>query len=34
MGPRRTVDFGLTPHSVYEIVVFQAERHTQGRATR
>src|SRR5262249_12272713 len=27
---RRTVDFGLVPHSVYEIVVFQAERHTAG----
>jgi cysteine-rich repeat protein len=27
---RRTVDFGLVPHSVYEIVVFQAERRTQG----
>jgi fibro-slime domain-containing protein len=29
-GARRTVDLGLVPHSVYEIVVFQAERHTQG----
>jgi fibro-slime domain-containing protein len=26
----RTVDFGLTKGSVYEIVVFQAERHTSG----
>ena len=26
----RTVDFGLTKGSVYEIVVFQAERHTPG----
>ena len=28
-GARRTVDFGMTVGSVYEIVVFQAERHTQ-----
>jgi fibro-slime domain-containing protein len=28
-GARRTVDFGMAVGSVYEIVVFQAERHTR-----